>query len=116
MVELAPSIAGQIDPIACWAASQLDMLKAFSCCARWLMSFITPPICAEMLSIASWKANPIALLAVAFSMATISSALMKLKLPAKRSIPPHPARALGNATFTGLIDLDGKRLQRLPPE
>ena len=80
------------------------------------MSFITPPICAEMLSIASWNAKPIALFAVAFNVATISSALMKLKLPANRSMPPQPARADGSATLTGLIDFWGNRLHTEPPE
>ena len=80
------------------------------------MSFITPPICAEMLSIASWKAKPIALLAVALSIATISSALMNENDPANRSMPPQPPRALGSATLTGLIDFCGKRLHSEPPE
>jgi hypothetical protein len=37
------------------------------------------------------------LFAVAFSIATISEALMKEKLPENRSMPPQPARALGAA-------------------
>jgi hypothetical protein len=47
------------------------------------------------------KAKPSALFAVAFNMATISEALMKEKLPLKRSIPPQPARALGSCRLNG---------------
>ena len=96
MVWLAPSIFGQSAPTAACAAWQLDMLNSFICWILWLMSFMTPPICAEMESIASWKAKPIALLAVAFRVATISSVLMKLNEPPKRSMPPHPPLALGS--------------------
>src|SRR3546814_1183761 len=59
----------------------------------WLNSSITLPISGETESMASLKAKPSALLAVAFSIAMISLALMKEKLPLKRSIPPHPARS-----------------------
>ena len=47
----------------------------------------------QTVSIARENANPTALLATAFIIATISLALMKLKEPAKISIPPQPARA-----------------------
>ena len=116
IVELAPSILGQSAPTAACACSQLFMLNWFICCARCAMSFITPPISAEMLSIASWKANPTALLAVAFNMATISSVLIKLNEPANRSMPPQPARAPGSWRLSGLTVFDGKRVHRLPPE
>ena len=62
---------------------------------------MTLPISGETESIASLKAKPSALFAVAFSIATISEALMKEKLPADRSMPPQPARALGSWRLKG---------------
>ena len=68
----------------------------------------------QTVSIAKLKAKPTALFATAFSSATISLALMKLKLPAKMSIPPQPARALGSWRLAMLVVFCGKRVQILP--
>ena len=68
----------------------------------------------QTVSIARLKAKPTALFATAFSSATISLALMKLKLPAKISIPPQPARARGSWRLAMLVVFCGKRVQTLP--
>ena len=70
----------------------------------------------ETLSMASWKAKPSALFAVAFSMATISAPLMKENEPVKMSIPPQPARTLGICRLNGCTLFCGKRVQTLPIE
>ena len=80
------------------------------------MPSMTLPISGETLSIASWKAKPSALLAVAFSMATISAPLMNEKEPVKISMPPHPARTLGICRLSGCTLFCGKRVQTLPIE
>ena len=65
---------------------------------------------------ASWKAKPSALLAVAFNIATISSVLMKEKLPEKTSMPPQPALIEGSCRLTGFTLFCGNRVQMFPPE
>jgi len=77
---------------------------------------MTLPISGEMVSIASLKAKPSALLAVALSIATSSAVLMNEKDPAKRSMPPQPARACGNWILKGWMFFCGKRDQTEPIE
>ncbi len=101
IVDRVESICGQIPPTSACAVSQLEMFIWLSSCAFWLNSSITFPISGDTESIASLKAKPSALLAVALSIATISEALMKEKLPLNRSMPPHPARALGKLKIEG---------------
>ena len=68
----------------------------------------------QTVSIASEKANPTALLAMAFRSATISPALMKLKLPAKMSMPPQPALAEGSWRLAIGVVFCGNRVHTLP--
>ena len=77
---------------------------------------MTLPISGEIVSIASLKAKPSALFAVALSMATSSAVLMNEKLPAKRSMPPHPAREWGSWILKGWMFFCGKRDQTEPIE
>src|SRR3989344_4106179 len=98
------------------AVSQLFMLNWFICCAFCAISSIVAEICGLIDLIASWKANPSALLAVALSIATISSELMNEKDPENTSIPPQPALTEGGWGLTGLTLLCGKRVQILQPE
>src|SRR3546814_15053363 len=75
-------------------------------CAFWLNSSMTLPISGETESIASLKANPRALFAVAFSMAIISLALMNEKLPLKRR---SEERRVGKECVIR-VDLGGRRI------
>ena len=115
-VERAPAILGQTEPTRPCAASHDEMFIWFICCAACANSPITLPISGETLSIASLKAKPSALFAVALSSATISEALMKENEPENRSMPPQPARALGSWRLKGWTLFCGKRVQTLPIE
>src|SRR5690606_40779715 len=63
----------------------------------------------QTVSIARLKANPTALFATAFSIATSSLALIKLKEPAKMSMPPQPARARGSCRLAMFVVFCGNR-------
>ena len=116
MVDRAPCILGHTAPTNPCAASHDEMFIWLSCCAAPCRKSISFEICGEMLLMASLKAKPSALLATPFIIATSSPELMNEKEPANRSIPPHPARALGNCRLKGWTLRWGKRVQTLPPE
>ena len=116
ITEDAVSEVGHSPPTSAWAVSQLEMFIWFICCTFWASSSMTLPISGEIVSIASLKAKPSALFAVAFSIATSSAVLMNEKEPAKRSMPPHPARACGSWILKGWMFFWGKRAHIAPPE
>src|SRR3546814_13661850 len=101
--------------LAC-AVSQLEIFIWLSSCAFWENSSITLPISGDTESIASLNAKPRALFAVAFSMAMISEELRNERLPLNRSMPTHPARALGCCGLNGWRLVRGKRHQTCPTQ
>jgi hypothetical protein len=116
ITEEAVSEVGHSPPTSACAVSQLEMFIWFICCTFWASSSMTLPISGEIVSIASLKAKPSALLAVALSMATSSAVLMNENEPANRSMPPQPARACGNWMLKGWMFFCGNRDQTAPPE
>jgi hypothetical protein len=108
MTELAVSLLGHRPPTSACAVSQDEMFIWFICCTFCASSSMTLPISGEIVSIASLKAKPSALLAVALSIATSSAVLMNENEPAKRSMPPQPARAWGNCRLKGWMFFCGK--------
>jgi hypothetical protein len=75
---------GHSPPTSACAVSHDEMFIWFICCTFCASSSMTLPISGEIVSIASLKAKPSALLAVALSIATSSAVLMNENEPGEQ--------------------------------